>query len=82
MTISQDGFELAEKDLKLRGPGDLTGQRQWGIPDFVMASLKNIELIEKTRAAAKEILQIDPELKNYPGLRDKLKKFQQRIHLE
>ncbi|MCX6759720.1 MAG: ATP-dependent DNA helicase RecG [Candidatus Nealsonbacteria bacterium] len=78
----QDGFELAEKDLKLRGPGDLTGQRQWGVPDFVMASLKNIELVEKTRIAAKEVLQIDPELKNYPGLRTKLKEFQQRIHLE
>ena len=78
----QDGFELAEKDLKLRGPGDLTGQRQWGVPDFVMASLKNIELVEKTRIAAKEVLQIDPELKNYPGLRTKLKEFQQKIHLE
>jgi len=82
MTKFQDGFELAEKDLKLRGPGDLTGQRQWGVPDFVMASLKNIELVEKTRIAAKEVLQIDPELKNYPGLLTKLKEFQQRIHLE
>jgi len=82
MTKFQDGFELAEKDLKLRGPGDLTGQRQWGVPDFVMASLKDIELVEKTRIAAKEVLQIDPELKNYPFLKEKLEKLEKRIHLE
>ena len=82
MTLSQDGFELAEKDLKLRGPGDLTGQRQWGFPDFVMASLKDIELIEKTREAAKEILTKDPELKKYPLLRGRLEEFRERIHLE
>jgi len=82
MTISQDGFELAEKDLKLRGPGDMTGQRQWGLPDFVMASLKDIELVEKTRMAAREILRKDPELKNFPLLREKLEGFQKKIHLE
>jgi len=82
MTLSQDGFELAEKDLKLRGPGDLTGQRQWGFPDFVMASLKDITLVEKTREAAKEILTKDPELKKYPLLRGRLEEFRERIHLE
>ncbi len=82
MTLSQDGFELAEKDLKLRGPGDLTGQRQWGIPDFVMASLSDVELLEKTRSAAKEILQKDPKLKNFPFLREKLSSFDKKIHLE
>jgi len=82
MVVSQDGFELAEKDLKLRGPGDLTGRRQWGFPDFVMASLKNIELVEKTREAAKETLEEDPELKKYPLLRKKLEEFRERIHLE
>lgn len=82
MTVSQDGFELAEKDLRLRGPGDLTGQRQWGIPDFVMASLKNIELVEKTREAAKQILEEDPELKKYPFLAKRLELFREKIHLE
>jgi ATP-dependent DNA helicase RecG len=82
MTISQDGFELAEKDLKLRGPGDLTGQRQWGIPDLVMASLKDIELVEKTRQAAKTILQQDRELKNHPLLKERMKDFHKKIHLE
>jgi len=82
MTQLQDGFELAEKDLKLRGPGDLIGQRQWGIPNFVMASMGDLELVEKTREAAKEILEKDPELKKYPLLRKRLKEFRERIHLE
>lgn len=82
MVKTEDGFELAEKDLKIRGPGDLTGQRQWGIPDFVMASLKDAELVEKTRAAAREILQKDAQLKKYPLLRKKIEEFQKRVHLE
>jgi len=83
MTLYQDGFTLAEKDLKLRGPGDLTGLRQWGVPDLVMASLlADLELVERARQRAKEILAKDPNLKNYPSLREKLKEFQQRIHLE
>ncbi|MFH0859076.1 MAG: helicase-related protein, partial [Patescibacteria group bacterium] len=82
MVISNDGFELAEKDLRLRGPGDLTGQRQWGIPDFVMSSLKDIELVQKTREAAKGILQKDPELKKYPELLRRAEEFGTKIHLE
>jgi len=82
MAACQDGFELAEKDLKIRGPGDLIGQRQWGIPNFVMASMRDLELIEKTRQAAKEILTKDPELKKHPLLAKKMRDFQRRIHLE
>lgn len=82
MTLLQDGFELAEKDLKIRGPGDFIGQRQWGIPSFVMASMNDLELIERTRNAAKEILQKDPQLKKHPLLGEKLKEFRQKIHFE
>ena len=82
MTKFQDGFELAEKDLKLRGPGDLTGQRQWGMPDLVMSSLADIFLVEKARATAKQILEEDPGLKKYPLLQKKLEEFRKRIHLE
>jgi ATP-dependent DNA helicase RecG len=78
----QNGFELAERDLKIRGPGDFIGQRQWGIPDLAMDSLKDIFLVEKTKKAAKEILKEDPKLKNYPLLRERLEKFRERIHLE
>jgi len=79
---SKDGFELAEKDLEIRGPGDFQGTRQWGIPDLVMNSLKDIRLIEKTRQAAKEILEEDPYLKKYPLLKERIEEFGERIHLE
>ncbi len=77
-----NGFELAEKDLQIRGPGDFTGQRQWGIPDLAMASLADTILVSKARNDAKEILQEDPQLKKYPLLKEKIKKFHKRIHLE
>jgi ATP-dependent DNA helicase RecG len=79
---SNNGFELAEKDLEIRGPGSLYGTVQSGIPDMAMQGLSNIFLVEKTRAAAKEILEKDPELKLYPELRERLKDFQKRIHFE
>jgi len=79
---SENGFSLAEKDLAIRGPGDFKGTRQWGIPDLMMSCLKDMPLVEKTRQRAKEILQKDPSLNNYPELRQKLSKFRQRIHLE
>jgi ATP-dependent DNA helicase RecG len=79
---SNNGFELAEKDLEIRGPGSLYGTQQWGVPDIAMQGLSNIFLVEKTRAAAKEILEKDPELKEYPELKERLKQFQTRIHFE
>lgn len=79
---SENGFELAEKDLKIRGPGDFLGVRQSGLPDLTMASLKNIRMVEKTRQAAKQILQESPDLKKYPQLKKRVKEFKQKIHLE
>lgn len=78
----QDGFKLAEKDLEIRGPGEIFGQRQWGIPDLAMGAITDIFLVEKTRNAAKEILEKDPELNSYPKLKEKLKEFEKEIHLE
>jgi ATP-dependent DNA helicase RecG len=74
-----DGFELAEKDLQIRGPGDLAGARQWGLPDLTMGSLNDLELIQKARQAAAEVLE-----KNLFStvLQEKLKNFQKEIHLE
>jgi ATP-dependent DNA helicase RecG len=78
----ENGFELAEKDLEIRGPGDFSGTRQWGIPDLAMDSLRDIFLIEKVRQAAKEILEEDPELKKYPLLKERLSDFKKKIHFE
>jgi len=82
LMICENGFELAEKDLTIRGPGDFSGSRQWGIPDLAMDSLKDIFLVQNSRVAAKEILTEDPELKNFPLLREKLEEFQRSVHLE
>jgi len=49
------GFELAELDLKLRGPGEIFGLRQSGIPELKIASWTDIDLIKKAKEAAEEI---------------------------
>jgi ATP-dependent DNA helicase RecG len=79
---SDNGFKLAEKDLEIRGPGSLYGTMQSGLPDMAMQGLSNIFLVEKTRAAAKELLEKDPELKTYPELQERLRNFEKRIHFE
>jgi ATP-dependent DNA helicase RecG len=77
-----NGFKLAEKDLEIRGPGSLYGTQQWGIPDMAMQGLSNIFLVEKTRTAAKELLENDPSLEKHPQLKERLKEFGKRIHFE
>ena len=60
---STDGFYIAEKDLELRGPGQILGYKQSGFPDFVLDNLpKNKILIDKAREEAINILSNDPEL--------------------
>jgi len=78
----KNGFELAEKDLQIRGPGEFYGTRQWGLPDLSMASLSDISFIKSVREEAQKLIQKDPELKNYPLLQKKLKQFQTSVHLE
>lgn len=66
MVKTNDGFEIAETDLQLRGPGDIEGTQQSGIPfDLRIADLgKDGQLIEYVRNIADEVLTLDPELKN------------------
>lgn len=78
----ENGFDLAEKDLEIRGPGQFYGIRQSGLPDLAMNSLKDINLVKSTREQAAELLSKDPELKYHPLLGDKLSQFKQIIHLE
>ena len=58
----QDGFQLAEEDLKLRGPGEFFGTRQSGLPDLRMAKLSDVALLELARSEAIKLFQIDPAL--------------------
>lgn len=71
-TIYQ-GAELAELDLKLRGPGEIFGTMQHGIPELKIASFSDFDLIEKTKKSAEEIF---PELNDYPKLLEKIKSIQ------
>jgi ATP-dependent DNA helicase RecG len=76
------GFKLSEMDLKIRGPGDFFGVKQWGIPDFAMNALKDAKKIEEIKETADEIIEKDPLLKKYPNLKKRLEVFAERIHLE
>lgn len=77
---SQNGFELAEKDLQIRGSGDLYGTRQSGY-DFKIATLSNLEMVERSRNYAEKILNDDIELNAYPLLKQKID-AQPLVHLE
>ena len=57
-----DGFQLAEADLELRGPGDFFGTRQSGLPNLRMAQLSDRELLETARREASRMMDEDPEL--------------------
>jgi ATP-dependent DNA helicase RecG len=59
---TNDGFELAQKDLEMRGPGDFVGTRQSGLPDLKLASVADLKLIEAAREAARRFFKTDPEL--------------------
>lgn len=76
------GFKLSEMDLKIRGPGDFFGVKQWGIPDFAMNALKDAKKIEEIKETADEIIEADSSLKKYPNLKKRLEVFAERIHLE
>jgi len=68
---SNDGFYIAEKDLELRGPGQILGYKQSGLPDFVLDNLPdNKFLIEKAREEAVKVVSNDPDLKENIVLRN------------
>jgi len=63
MERTNDGFEVAEVDLKLRGPGDLLGTKQSGLPDFKFADLvKDQDILELAKEYADELLEKDKDL--------------------
>jgi ATP-dependent DNA helicase RecG len=80
---SSNGFELAEFDLKLRGPGELSGNKQWGISDIGMEALRNLKMVEAARAEAEYLLSQNESLSSFPLLLQKLtSRKQDEIHFE
>ena len=63
MTHTNNGFILAETDLKLRGPGDFLGTRQAGYANLRMANLTDVQMIEKARKQAQELFESDADLR-------------------
>lgn len=60
---TNDGHVIAEKDLELRGPGELRGTRQSGLPDLLLGDLTtDTDIIERSRALAQQMLEADPRL--------------------
>ena len=69
MVSTNNGFVIAEADLKLRGPGDLMGTQQSGILDLLVADLaKDGKILETARAAARELLEKDPHIEKPENL--------------
>jgi ATP-dependent DNA helicase RecG len=69
MCATNDGFKIAEKDLELRGPGDIEGTRQSGLLNFKLASLvQDRQLLDIARKMAEKILDADPDLNSAENL--------------
>ncbi len=83
LTQTNDGFKIAEEDLKLRGPGDLFGTQQSGFIEFKKADpVRDIDLLLLARDSAFELIRNDPELKNYPALKEELfRRWEERLKL-
>ena len=68
MKETNDGFKIAEYDLKLRGPGEILGKKQSGLPSFLMADLSfDADLLEEVRKTVDLISLTDPKLKTNNG---------------
>lgn len=80
MVTHHNGFDLAQIDLELRGPGDLAGIRQSGLPDLKMASLTDRIMIEAAKTDAEKIINLG--LEKYPKLLRRYEKFIAEKHLE
>jgi ATP-dependent DNA helicase RecG len=74
-----DGFKLAEKDLEMRGPGEVYGTEQSGMMNLRLAKLTDYELIKKARLAAQNTIGM---IGKFPVLLEKIQKWEESVHLE
>ena len=79
---SNDGFEISEIDLRFRGPGQVLGTKQSGLPDFALASLADdADVLELARNEARTILDSDPLLSKNSMLRLLIKEQWERLKI-
>ncbi len=77
---SQDGFFIAEMDMRFRGPGEVLGTRQSGLPDFALASLvEDQEVLELARQAAERAIARDETLNRWPFMKEELEYRYRRL---
>ena len=77
---SQDGFFISEMDMRFRGPGEVLGRRQSGLPDFALASLvEDQEVLNLAREAAEKIILADASLSSMPAMQKELTIRYQKI---
>ena len=80
---SANGFELAERDLEFRGPGEVYGIRQSGFYDSLkIAKLTDWPVIKVVQKEIDKIFKLDKDLNNYPEIKEKIKDFERGVHLE
>ncbi|OGY42127.1 MAG: ATP-dependent DNA helicase RecG [Candidatus Buchananbacteria bacterium RBG_13_39_9] len=78
---SNDGFALAEYDLRFRGPGEVFGTRQSGLPEFKIADLTDLDLINLTKTQAREFLELN-DIADFPQILAQIKQNKIIDHLE
>lgn len=75
LTSTQSGFDLAEKDLELRGGGNLFGTKQSGFPRLKIATIFDFAIAKRARASAETLLREDSTLARFPDLQRELTRF-------
>lgn len=79
---TNDGFKIAEEDLKQRGPGDFFGERQHGLPEMKIADLAaDSRLLQKAREAADALTERDPTLHTLPALARRVERLMTKMSL-
>lgn len=79
---TNDGFKIAEEDLKQRGPGDFFGERQHGLPEMKIADLAaDSRLLQKAREAADALTDRDPTLHTLPALARRVERLMAKMSL-